>query len=179
MCAWACSVSCWEAMRSGSLAGAMAAPRLARRIEASRLYVWGLILAGLGIVVFSRTTSFDLALAVYFVVAIPIGVINTLMGPMAIKSIPPEQLGRSVAFLGIFPTVAQLVATAFAGWLVSSVLRGLHVRFAGMTFGPVDTVFTAGGLLILIVGLVVWRPIFAGRAVASAPLSDHVSSPPC
>ena len=36
-----------------------------------------------------------------------------------------------------------------------------------MTFGPVDTVFTVGGLVILAAGIAVWRPIFAARAQAA------------
>jgi MFS family permease len=160
----------------GTLVGAVIAPRLERRAGAPALYVWGLIVAGLVIVVFSRTTSFAPAVVLYLAAGIPIGVINTVMSPLGLRTIPPDQLGRAVAFLNIFPTVAQLVATALAGWLVSSVLRGLHVTVAGMTFGPVDTVFTVGGLVILAVGIAVWRPIFSARSQAEpavpAPLAQ-------
>jgi Na+/melibiose symporter-like transporter len=159
----------------GTLVGAVAAPWLERRAGAPALYVWGVIVAGLAMVAFSRTTSFAPAVILYAAAGIPVGLLNTVLSPLGLRTVPPDQLGRAIAFLNIFPTVAELVATGLAGWLVSSVLRGLHVTVAGMTFGPVDTVFTAAGLVLLAVGIAVWRPIFAAR-VQAAPAAPAPSA---
>jgi hypothetical protein len=40
-----------------------------------------------------------------------------------------------------------------AGLLASTVLHGLHASFAGMTFGPYDTLFSVAGLLFIAGGL--------------------------
>jgi hypothetical protein len=42
---------------------------------------------------------------------------------------------------------------ALAGTLDSTLLRGFHAGFLGIQFGPVDTIFTAAGVLILASGL--------------------------
>lgn len=49
--------------------------------------------------------------------------------------------------------VASLISVAAAGYLASEALRGLHVRLLGMTFGPVDTIFSGAGALVLLAGL--------------------------
>jgi hypothetical protein len=69
----------------------------------------------------------------------------------------------------VFPTVANLVAMAVTGWLVSTALQGLDVHALGTTFGPVDTVFTFAGLLILVTALAVWRPVRARTLPGPAP----------
>ncbi len=40
-----------------------------------------------------------------------------------------------------------------AGAIVSTVLRGFHATLLGLSLGPIDTVFTATGLLMLAGGL--------------------------
>lgn len=45
-------------------------------------------------------------------------------------------------------SAAALISSALAGWLASTVLRGLRVVLLGMVFGPVDTILMGTGLLI-------------------------------
>ena len=146
----------------GMIAGMAAAPWLERRLGAPRIFVWGLLLAGAALVLYSRTVALPAALTLSFLVAVPIAALNTTFMPLFMRSVPEHLLGRTSVALQIFPTIADLVATVAAGWLVSTVLRGLDVRLLGTTFGPVDTVFALAGLLFVVTALAVWRPVTSG-----------------
>lgn len=152
----------------GTLLGVLTAPWIERRVNAASLYVLGLIVVGLLVVLFSRTTTFGVSLVVYTLLALPVGIINTVLFPLFMQSIPRALLGRASAVLNIGPTIASLVTMAGTGWLLSTVLAGVDAHIAGMHFGPVDTVFTVAGLLILLTGLVVAKPI-TSRVRTPAP----------
>ena len=155
----------------GMIAGMAASPWLERRFGAPRIFVWGLLLAGLFLIGYSRTVSLPAALTLYFLVAVPIAALNTTFMPLFMRSVPEHLLGRTSVALQIFPTIADLVATTAAGWLVSTLLRGLDVRVLGTTFGPIDTVFALGGVIFVVTALAVWRPVTrveAGRPAVEA-----------
>jgi hypothetical protein len=46
-----------------------------------------------------------------------------------------------------------MLSVAVAGYLYSAVLQSFHVTLVGITFGPIDTIFTATGFLAIIGGL--------------------------
>jgi hypothetical protein len=50
-----------------------------------------------------------------------------------------------------------------AGGFTSTVLNGFHATFAGISFGPLDTIFTAIGLLMIAAGC--YGMVFLTRAV--------------
>lgn len=162
---------------AGTIAGMVVAPWLERRIGDHRIFLWGLAATGLGIAVYSRTTSLAPAMGLYFVMALPLGAMNATFSPMFMRSVPEAVLGRASVALQVFPTVANLVAMAVTGWLVSTALQGLDVHALGTTFGPVDTVFTVSGLLILVTALAVWRPVREGAEVAVASTTPSLVDP--
>lgn len=154
---------------AGTLIGVAVAPRLERRFDAARLFVWGLVLMGVLLMVFSRMVDFYAAAVLFFLAAIPVGVINTVLMPLAIRVIPPAYLGRATVTLTVFPTIASLVAMAAAGWLVSTVLADLDIEALGMQFGPIDTIFLLSGLVIAMTGLLVAGPIQRAQAAPAPP----------
>jgi Na+/melibiose symporter-like transporter len=143
----------------GMIAGMAAAPWLERRLGAPRIFVTGLLLAGLVLTAYSRTTTLPLALALYIALAVPIAALNTTFVPLFMRTVPEHLCGRTSVALQVFPTIADLIAITAAGWLVSTALEGLDGHALGSTFGPVDTIFTCAGLLFIITALAVWRPI--------------------
>ncbi len=147
------------AFAAGSIAGMSAAPWLERRVGAAGVFIWGLALSGLALVAYSRTTALLPAMLLLFVMAIPLGALNTAVMPLFMRSVPEEMLGRATVVLQIFPTVASLIAMGATGWLASTVLRDLDVQALGTHFGPIDAVFTAAGVLFVATALLVWRPI--------------------
>jgi hypothetical protein len=64
------------------------------------------------------------------------------------------------------PPLAALLSVALAGWLDSSVLRGLHVVLGPFTFGPVDTIYAAVGGIAVLAGLYALRNL---GAITRAP----------
>jgi hypothetical protein len=68
-----------------------------------------------------------------------------------------------------------ICATALAGALASTSLRGLHLTVAGVSFGPYDTIIGVGGLLFVVGGFAAWpvlrRPVTAesGHLVRQPP----------
>ena len=149
----------------GALVGTISAPWIERRINAQRIFIGGVVLYGLLTLCYSRTTHFGLALTVLFLSAIPTGIVNTVLIPLAIRLVPPKMLGRSLVLMTGLPAVASLTAVGITGWVASTVLGGLDAQLLGMTFGPIDTVFTFAGLLIAATGLIVAPTILRARQV--------------
>ena len=50
-------------------------------------------------------------------------------------------------------TGALMLSSTLAGYLVSTMLRSVHLIILGMAFGPVDTIFTVTGILALMSGI--------------------------
>ncbi|AKU16171.1 MFS transporter [Luteipulveratus mongoliensis] len=148
----------------GTLVGTLTAPRIERRLSAASIFVWSLILVGIGIVLYSRMTSIVPAVVLFFLLAIPLGAANTVFMPMIMRSVPSELLGRATVAISVFPTVASLASMGATAWVVSTVMQDLDTDVAGLHFGPVDTVFTVSGLIMIATGLLVWRPIAAAQS---------------
>ena len=60
--------------------------------------------------------------------------------------------------------LASVVSLVLAGLAVSTVLRGFHTVLLGLTFGPVDTIYTVMGLLTILAG------IYAARGLRGVSL---------
>ncbi|WP_446665889.1 MFS transporter [Flexivirga sp. B27] len=138
----------------GMVLGSLVAPRLARRWAPGPLIAIGLIVSGVELLAYSRCTALAPALLLYGLIGAPIGLVNVLIGPLWMKTVAPAMLGRTLAWLNAVSTAANLVSMAAAGWLVSTVLHGLDLSLAGMRFRPVDSVFSAAGMLFVVGGLV-------------------------
>lgn len=81
--------------------------------------------------------------------------------PAALRAYPrlyPRAKSRLKCLARACHRTAMVLATsmfslALAGLLASTVLRGLHARLLGMSFGPIDTIYLAAGVLALLGGL--------------------------
>jgi len=141
------------ALGVGLVAGALGAGRLGARFGFARVFSLGLVLTGVGLVGYARTTALWPALMVLAVVGLPVAAVNTALTPVLLKAVPQSHLGRVVAVIGPAQQVAALAGVAASGWLASSVLRGLDVSIAGIHFGRIDSVFTVAGLIVAAGGL--------------------------
>jgi hypothetical protein len=128
-------------------------------------------LTGVLLIGYSLTVRLGPAMVLYFLTAVPIGMVNTVLSPLVMRSIPQDLLGRSMVVLNMFPTIASLTAMGATGWLVSTLLSGVDATVLGIRFGPVDTVFTAAGVLIICTALAVTPPIHRAQRVDLADLS--------
>jgi len=141
------------AIGSGSVLGAVLSTFITDRLGAVRTF-WGcLVAAGLLLLIFSRQTGFAPALVIYFFAGIPIAALNTALFPILLHATPRELLGRVNSILNPLQSVAELLATILAGYLASSPLQNFHMQAFGLSFGPIDSIFSLGGLLVILGGI--------------------------
>ena len=155
----------------GTICGALLSGRIVRWIGAKATTWAGLVASGLLIVAYSRQTVFAAGVAVLFLSALPIAMLNTAMNPLLMAAAPRAYLGRVLAVFNPVTQLAGMLSTLLGGWLASSALRDFHGSVAGLRFGPYNTIFAAAGLIVIAAG------IYARIALpgpASEPAADPV-----
>ena len=169
------------AQGAGAILGAILLSALARRIGAARMLWGGMLLLGALVVVYSRLTSAAPALALIFVLGITVVAINVAAGPLVLHVTPRALRGRVNAVFNPLAALTSMLSLALAGLLASSVLRGWHARLLGMTFGPIDTIILASGVLATLGGLyamVMLRGVrLAGERGGSPAATDAAPEP--
>ncbi|MFD0276448.1 MFS transporter [Kitasatospora sp. NPDC127111] len=137
----------------GGIAGALAAGRVVGRIGARRTTWIGLMVSGALLVLYSRQTGFPAAVAVLFVFILPITMLNTAMAPLLLAATPQEFRGRVLAVFYPVTRLAAMLTAVLAGWLAGSGLRDFTGSVAGFRFGPIDTIFAASGVVVVLAGV--------------------------
>jgi MFS family permease len=161
----------------GMLLGAVLAGAFAERIGIIRTLWGGLVLAGISMVAYSRMTSFGPALAVLLVAGVPLAALNVAAGPMILRSTPRSLVGRISSVLDPMIMLATILGSAVAGYLDSTLLHGFSVAVSGLHFGPVDTIFTAAGILAVVSGLYVMLAL-RGVRLREGDSRDPAERPP-
>ena len=154
----------------GAIAGAVLVTVIGQRIGLARILWIALVTSGLFVIVMSHLTSLYPALVAAFLFGVSTTAVLVAAGPLALDSTSREFVGRVTAVINPLGRLAALVSVALAGSLVSTVLRGFHANVLGISFGPVDTVFTGLGLLAVIGGIytrVNLRDMIAGPSLDS------------
>jgi MFS family permease len=164
------------AVGGGSIAGALLAGGVAKRVRPARLFWLSLLGCGVMLIALSRTTSLIPAITTSALLGIAAGGLNAAFSPIILDVTPSRLLGRVSAVLSPLQQLASIVSMVLAGLLASTVLRGFGAKFAGLHFGPYDTVFAAGGALLLLAGLATIAPLNkAGRPQPASPAADLTS----
>ncbi len=154
----------------GAIAGAVLVTIFGHRIGLARLLWMAMVTSGLFVIVMSHLTSFYLALGAAFLFGVSTTAVLVTAGPLTLDSTSREFVGRVTAVINPLGRLAALISVALAGSLVSTVLHGFHASILGISFGPVDTVFTGLGLLAVIGGLytrINLRHLIGGSALSS------------
>jgi MFS family permease len=138
------------AIGAGSLVGAIGVSMLARRLNMARVFWVSMALASLGITLYSRMTSFAPALIVLFLAGVPAAGLNVAIMPLMLQVTPRELIGRVSGVLNPAVSLASVGGIGIAGLLAGTALHGFHAKWLGMTFGSIDTIFTAAGVLGLV-----------------------------
>lgn len=136
----------------GGILGALGATYAAKRIGTVRSFWIGVTVFGLLFFLFSRLTSFLPALVIIFLVGFPIAAANVAMGPLLLRTIPRELLGRVVAVFTTCVSIISIIAICIVSTL-ASLLNNFHATLWGLSFGPYDSIFGGCGLLTFLVGL--------------------------
>lgn len=157
------------AIGAGLVLGSVVFAVVGRRVPAFRVFSLGLVCCGVGMAAYSRSTMLWVAVAVLFVLGIPLAGVNSMIAPMVFREVPSDLLGRVLGLLNPVQQIASAAAIVLSTWLASTVLRSLDVSALGTHFGPVDTIFLAGGVLVTAVGLWTMRAI---RGMGAPPNRD-------
>jgi MFS family permease len=137
----------------GVIVGAVLAGVFAQRIGLERILSLAGLAAGVAFVIMARMTNIGAAVGVIVLVGMSQGGFGVTFWPLVLKATPRELVGRVAAILNPSPTLASLVSITLAGYLASTVLRGWHANILGVTFGPIDTILTGAGVLLVLAGL--------------------------
>jgi MFS family permease len=137
----------------GSIVGALLVTLIGQRLGLARILWVALVTSGTFVIVLSHLTSFYLALVAAFMFGVAATAIIVTAGPLALHATSREFVGRVTAVINPLGRLAALVSVVAAGTLVSTVLRDLHATILGITFDPVDAVFTGMGLLAVVGGV--------------------------
>jgi MFS family permease len=152
---------------AGAIAGALIAGWIIGRLTSARVFWLGMILAGLIVLVYSRTTNLIAAILVLAVAGASVGIINTALSPLLFGETPQEMIGRVIAVINPIQQLAAILSMTMAGLLTSTVLRGFHHVIHGVTFGPYDTVFAAAAVLFIMAGILSITPLRHAKAATS------------
>jgi MFS family permease len=162
---------------AGSVVGAVLASLFLARVGVVRTFWLCFLLLGVLIVVYSRLTGYAPALVVMFAVGAPNAVVNASAGPLLLHVTPRDLIGRVSAIFNPAATLVSLVSAALAGYLVSGALRGFHAVALGIVFGPVDSIFTAAGLLIILAALYARANLRGVRLAGEGPSAPAARTP--
>lgn len=134
----------------GAIPGAIVASVFAQRVGLIRMLTCSLALVSLVLLVYSRMTSFVPALIVIFLGGLLLSMVNVPAGPLLLRVTPRAYIGRVTATLNPTSALMQVLGTTLAGFLASTVLLHFHTQALGLTFGPIDTIFTGSAALVMI-----------------------------
>lgn len=136
----------------GAVVGAVLVAIIGQRIGLARLLWIALVASGLIVIVMSHLKSLYPALGAAFLFGVTTTAIIVTAGPLALANTSREFVGRVTSVINPVGRLAALISVALAGSLVSTVLRGFNANVLGISFGPVDSVFTGLGLLAVVGG---------------------------
>jgi MFS family permease len=137
-------------MAVGMILGSVLAAVFAERVGYARSVWLSLLVMGALITAYSRLTSFGPAVALMGVLGVFQAALNVAIGPLMLSVTPRALIGRVNAILNPAMAVANLAGTALAGYLAGSVLPGFSASAFDMNFGPIDTIFSGAGLVVLL-----------------------------
>ena len=165
-------------MGVGMILGAILAGTFAQKIGLTRTLWLSLLGMALLITAYARSTDIWVAIAIIGVAGIPQAALNVAAGPLLLQSTPREMVGRVSSILNPTVTISTLVGAALGGYLDSTVLRDFSATLLGIHFGPVDTIFTAAGLIALVGALFAAFSLWSVKSQASAPEPAGVETAP-
>lgn len=137
------------AIGAGSVAGAILAALLVKQLGTARLFWLSLYIVGVLLILFARQDMLWPALALALLMGLPLGALNTALGPLLMHVIPHELMGRVVSVANTGQTLCNLISISLAG-LLGTLFAGLHINALGTTFGTYDTIYVVTGLLFML-----------------------------
>ncbi len=139
----------------GAVVGSLIFGMLAQRIGLARTLWLTMTAFGVLVVALSRVTSYEIALGIFLVAGALNAGLNVAAGPIMLRETPHDLMGRVMSIFQPTMNLAIMAATAVIGYLAGVTLRDFHMRWLGMSFAAVDTLWLAGGVLMALSGLLI------------------------
>lgn len=136
----------------GIAVGAALSGFIAQRIGVTRTFWLPLALLGVVFLVYGRVTSFAPALVLLFFFGLLAGASNVVFSPISLHVTPREFIGRVSSIHNPALNASYILSLALVGYLDSTLLHGFHTTILGISFGPVDTIFTVTSILAILGG---------------------------
>jgi MFS family permease len=140
----------------GAMIGSALAGFVIKLLGTQRALWLSTVAVGAAIILYSRQTTLIPALIILAGFGFPNAVANVARRPLMLAITPRVLVGRVFSVFNTAVSVAELLAVSLVGYLDSTVLNGVHGNFAGVNWGPLDTMFTIAGILIVLGGLYEW-----------------------
>jgi MFS family permease len=138
---------------AGLIAGAALTMLLARKIGLTRTYWLSVIVYGILGLVYAQMTSFAPAILLLLLQGLVNGLTETLMITLVMQVAPRDFVGRVLSVFTSLYGLAYVLATAAAGSLDSTFLRGIHIVVLHVAIGPIDGMFTVIAIIALVAGV--------------------------
>lgn len=137
--------------------GSLILALVARRIGEANVFYSSLMAWGIVMLLFARSTHYQTGLVLFALLGLANAGINVVVGPLTLRAIPPEFRGRIRALFQPTIVAASMLSATGAGVLTSTVLHGMHLSVAGITYGPLNLVLTGTGILSACAGLYAYK----------------------
>ncbi len=137
----------------GIAAGAALSGFIAQRIGVIRTFWLPLTILGVVFLIYGRVTNFVPALVLLFLFGLLAGASNVVFSPISLHVTPREFIGRVSSIHSPALNASYILSLALVGYLDSTLLRGFHATILGISFGPINTIFTVTGILAILGGL--------------------------
>ncbi|HEU5348654.1 MAG TPA: MFS transporter [Ktedonobacterales bacterium] len=165
-------------MGVGMILGAILAGAFAQKIGLTRTLWLSLLGMAALVTVYARSADIWVAIVVIGLAGIAQAAVNVAAGPLILQSAPREMIGRVSSILNPLIMLSSLIGAALAGYLDSTVLRGFSVTLLSIHFGPVDTIFTAAGVIGLIGAIFAMVGLWGVRPVVHQPEAQGSTDTP-
>lgn len=153
---------------AGGILGAVLFGAFAQRIGIRKLFVVATLLSGILFILFSRLNNFLVACIVLVALGSMQAGLNVAFSPLLLKETPKNFIGRVSSVISPLTTLGSLISILGAGYVAGVLLARLHLQVLGLMFGPVDTVFTISGSIILFTGIFAAFSLFERKESAQA-----------
>lgn len=142
-------------MGLGTIVGAIVIGMLAQRVGLARTLWLSMFAFGIVVIVLSRVTSYEIALAIFAVTGVLNAGLNTAFAPIMMRETPQDMMGRVMSIFMPSLNVGLLASTAIIGYLAGVAMRNFHEVVFGWTFETIDTIWLVGGVLMALSGLMI------------------------
>lgn len=136
----------------GAILGATLASAYAERLGLGRV-IWSTLLGwGTLILILAVQTHIAAVFAIFPLLGILNAALNVAVGGLQMRVTPRDLMGRVSAVLKSLVSIAALVSTALAGYLISGPLRNWHTVVVGHAINPITAILWGVGAVGLIGG---------------------------